>query len=120
MIPASQPVSTVDSPQVRIALKFCRRLVLRRHERELFRTLRRRSSRADGRRVRGNRTAWEAAAVTPDEPVSGPATESGRPGNDCEWFERTVVELLPALFGTALRLSRNRADAEDLVADTVA
>jgi len=55
--------------------------------------------------VRGNRTTREAAAVTPDEPVSGPATESGRRGNDCEWFERTVVELLPALFGTALRLS---------------
>ena len=36
-----------------------------------------------------------------------------------EWFESTVVELLPQLFGTALRLTRNRADAEDLVSDTV-
>jgi RNA polymerase sigma-70 factor (ECF subfamily) len=36
-----------------------------------------------------------------------------------EWFERTVVELLSDLFGTALRMTRNRADAEDLVADTV-
>jgi RNA polymerase sigma-70 factor (ECF subfamily) len=37
-----------------------------------------------------------------------------------EWFESTLVELLPDLFGTALRLTRNRADAEDLVSDTVA
>jgi RNA polymerase sigma-70 factor (ECF subfamily) len=36
-----------------------------------------------------------------------------------EWFECTVVELLPNLFGTALRLTRNRAEAEDLVHDTV-
>jgi RNA polymerase sigma-70 factor, ECF subfamily len=39
---------------------------------------------------------------------------------DREWFESIVVELLPDLFGTALRLTRNRADAEDLVAETVA
>jgi RNA polymerase sigma-70 factor (ECF subfamily) len=38
---------------------------------------------------------------------------------DREWFEGAVVELLPDLFGTALRLTRNRADAEDLVAETV-
>jgi RNA polymerase sigma-70 factor (ECF subfamily) len=38
---------------------------------------------------------------------------------DREWFESMVVELLPDLFGTALRLTRNRADAEDLVADAV-
>ena len=31
-----------------------------------------------------------------------------------------MVELLPDLFGTALRLTRNRADADDLVADAVA
>ncbi len=36
------------------------------------------------------------------------------------WFERQVMELLPDLYGTALRLARNRADAEDLVADAVA
>jgi RNA polymerase sigma-70 factor (ECF subfamily) len=42
------------------------------------------------------------------------------PAADREWFEGTVVELLPDLFGTALRLTRNRTDAEDLVADTVA
>jgi RNA polymerase sigma-70 factor, ECF subfamily len=39
---------------------------------------------------------------------------------DREWFEKSVMALLPDLFGTALRLTRNRADAEDLVADSVA
>ncbi|HKE46059.1 MAG TPA: sigma-70 family RNA polymerase sigma factor [Steroidobacteraceae bacterium] len=39
---------------------------------------------------------------------------------DRAWFERSIVELLSDLFGTALRLTRNRADAEDLVADAVA
>jgi len=57
--------------------------------------------------------------VTPDESHRG-APGSGRFAADREWFERTVLELLPELFGTALRLTRNRADAEDLVADTVA
>jgi RNA polymerase sigma-70 factor (ECF subfamily) len=37
-----------------------------------------------------------------------------------EWFEHEVVALLPALYGTAVRLARNTADAEDLVADAVA
>lgn len=39
---------------------------------------------------------------------------------DREWFEGVVLEALPDLFGTALRLTRNRADAEDLVAEAVA
>lgn len=39
---------------------------------------------------------------------------------DREWFEGCVVEMLPDLFGAALRLTRNRADADDLVAETVA
>src|SRR5262245_45385334 len=34
-------------------------------------------------------------------------------------FERDVVPLLPSLYGAALRLTRNRADAEDLVQETV-
>jgi RNA polymerase sigma-70 factor (ECF subfamily) len=42
------------------------------------------------------------------------------PCSDRDWFERTVVEILPDLFGAALRLTRNRADAEDLVAEAVA
>lgn len=36
-----------------------------------------------------------------------------------EWFEQSVVELLPDLHATALRFTRNDADAEDLVADAV-
>jgi RNA polymerase sigma-70 factor (ECF subfamily) len=54
--------------------------------------------------------------VTPDRSQLG-ALDSSR---DREWFERTVLGLLPDLFATGLRLTRNRADAEDLVADTVA
>jgi RNA polymerase sigma-70 factor (ECF subfamily) len=39
---------------------------------------------------------------------------------DREWFEREAVSALPDLYGTALRLAKNSADAEDLVAETVA
>ena len=39
---------------------------------------------------------------------------------DRRWFADQVQALLPELFGTALRLIPNRADAEDLVADAVA
>lgn len=35
-------------------------------------------------------------------------------------FEAEVERLLDRLYGTALRLTRNRADAEDLVGDTIA
>jgi RNA polymerase sigma-70 factor (ECF subfamily) len=45
--------------------------------------------------------------------------DSAPSASERHWFESTVVELLPDLFGTALRLTRNRADAEDLVSDTV-
>jgi RNA polymerase sigma-70 factor (ECF subfamily) len=34
-------------------------------------------------------------------------------------FENKVLELLPGLYAAALRMVHNRADAEDLVADTV-
>jgi RNA polymerase sigma-70 factor (ECF subfamily) len=33
-------------------------------------------------------------------------------------FERDVLPLLPSLYGSALRMTRNAADAEDLVQDT--
>ncbi len=36
------------------------------------------------------------------------------------WFESAVLELLPDLVATARHLTRNPADAEDLVADAVA
>jgi len=41
-------------------------------------------------------------------------------GADRTWFAPEVERLLPELFGTALRLTRNPTDAEDLVADAVA
>jgi RNA polymerase sigma-70 factor, ECF subfamily len=37
-----------------------------------------------------------------------------------ELFELSVLQLLPELYASALRLAKNSADAEDLVADTVA
>lgn len=40
--------------------------------------------------------------------------------NDREFFEQAVSGVLDRLYGTALRLAKNRADAEDLVAETVA
>lgn len=39
---------------------------------------------------------------------------------DNAWFGREVLGLLPDLYGTALRLTKNSADAEDLVAEVVA
>jgi RNA polymerase sigma-70 factor (ECF subfamily) len=43
------------------------------------------------------------------------------PGADArDWFEREVLAALPELLGTARRLAKNEADAEDLVAEAVA
>jgi len=39
---------------------------------------------------------------------------------DHAFFEREITSLLDRLYGAALRLAKNRADAEDLVAETVA
>jgi RNA polymerase sigma-70 factor (ECF subfamily) len=39
---------------------------------------------------------------------------------DHHWFEDAVQRLLPELFGVARRLTRNQADAEDLVAEAIA
>jgi len=49
--------------------------------------------------------------------LASPMTVSGA---DRASFAGEVEALLPDLLGTALRLTRNRADAEDLVADAVA
>jgi RNA polymerase sigma-70 factor (ECF subfamily) len=40
--------------------------------------------------------------------------------DDRQWFEREVVSALPDLYGTALRFAKNAADAEELIAETVA
>jgi RNA polymerase sigma-70 factor, ECF subfamily len=39
---------------------------------------------------------------------------------DREWFAAQAEPLLPELYGTAVRLCRDRTDAEDLVAETIA
>jgi len=47
--------------------------------------------------------------------------ETATPADDAalrERFERDVLPLLPSLYGAALRMTRNPADAEDLVQDT--
>ena len=41
-------------------------------------------------------------------------------GEEHRWFEQAVQGLLPELFGVARRLTRNQADAEDLVAEAIA
>lgn len=43
-----------------------------------------------------------------------------RAETDRDWFAQAVTDALPGLFGAALRLTRNRANADDLVADAVA
>jgi RNA polymerase sigma-70 factor (ECF subfamily) len=43
-----------------------------------------------------------------------------RAETDCDWFAQAVTDALPGLFGAALRLTRNHADADDLVAEAVA
>jgi RNA polymerase sigma-70 factor, ECF subfamily len=39
--------------------------------------------------------------------------------DECPWFEQAVLDVLPELVGTARRLTRNREDAEDLVAEAI-
>jgi len=43
-----------------------------------------------------------------------------RAETDRDWFAQAVTDALPGLLGAALRLTRNRADADDLVAEAVA
>lgn len=53
--------------------------------------------------------------VAPDaRAVAAPTAE------EREWFEREAVSALPDLYGTALRLAKHAADAEDLVAESIA
>jgi len=66
------------------------------------------------------RMAKPELAVPPQAEAPARPLDFGRPAADREWFERVVVSLLSDLYGTALRLTRKRQDAEDLVADTVA
>jgi RNA polymerase sigma-70 factor (ECF subfamily) len=70
--------------------------------------------------LRMPRPANREVVATPQDQVPVRRVHATRSAADREWFEGLVVGMLPDLYGTALRLSRNRADAEDLVADTVA
>ena len=66
------------------------------------------------------RACPEALEFRPGLQQTSPRDPMTPPSIDQEWFERCVVDVLPDLFGAALRLTRNRADAEDLVAEAVA
>ena len=55
-----------------------------------------------------------------EERRAGSADPSARLSEaDRDWFAREVIGLLPDLYGTALRFTRNREDAEDVVADAL-
>lgn len=51
---------------------------------------------------------------------AGDTRQMARPGDSYDLFERVVTGEMGSLYGTALRLTRNPSDAEDLVAETVA
>jgi RNA polymerase sigma-70 factor (ECF subfamily) len=74
----------------------------------------------DGSRCVCSHEVNPEVAVTPEDGVTVGTIDSRRSAADREWFQGIVVELLSDLYGTALRLTRNRADAEDLVAEAVA
>jgi hypothetical protein len=54
-------------------------------------------------------TGHREVAVTREDEMPASSIDSRRSASDREWFERIVVELLSDLYGTALRLTRNRA-----------
>ncbi len=66
-------------------------------------------------------TAIEGTGVTSDEGVVHDDGEVGTAVDDAELaqrFERDALPLLDQLYGAALRMTRNPADAEDLVQET--
>lgn len=52
----------------------------------------------------------------PSTPSASPGTRLRDAGTDA--FEQEALSFIDSLYGTALRLTRNRSDAEDLVQDT--
>lgn len=66
-------------------------------------------------------TAIEGIGVTSDDDVATEPDEVGAAVDDAELaqrFERDALPLLDQLYGAALRMTRNPADAEDLVQET--
>ncbi|PVG83296.1 RNA polymerase [Nocardioides gansuensis] len=59
---------------------------------------------------------------TPEEPAGGPGAllESETPEERSARFERDALPYLDQLYGAAMRMTRNPADAEDLVQETFA
>lgn len=71
--------------------------------------------------IADQRPSSDAATGTSDAgPGSGPLGKRHGPDDRRRCFQDQVARLLDKLYGTALRLTRNRADAEDLVAETLA
>ena len=62
---------------------------------------------------------FDMRSETPDVIADPPSTGAYTPPRTLgpNEFQALLVELLPAAYGYALRLTRNRADAEDLVQD---
>ncbi len=48
-------------------------------------------------------------------PAATPTTDRRRPTTDVERYERDVLPLADPLYASAVRMTRNSADAEDLV-----
>lgn len=61
------------------------------------------------------RSMWVSAACDEGQRVTIRPDDADR-----AYFERQAIGLLGALYGAALRLAKNRADAEDLVAEALA
>jgi RNA polymerase sigma-70 factor, ECF subfamily len=74
--------------------------------------------------VGGNFRPYSGVVRRGCEAAAGGAGRRGivvtRDETDRDWFAQAVTDALPGLSGAALRLTRNRADADDLVAEAVA
>src|SRR5436190_17522899 len=88
---------------------------------ELFRTWRHYSRANPCRLIARRRTVDDMPPESDnlmDDRLTGPtATAQAAAPLGADEFQVLLVEVLPSAFGYALRLTRNRADAEDLVQD---
>ena len=65
-------------------------------------------------RVSSTRRSREGVRVTPGQP-----TQQGEQAQQREQFERDAMPFVDQLYGAALRMTRNPADAEDLLQETM-